>query len=59
MTKEETPQTNRPSPEMSSSEEAQLERAMTMARRGMQKYRNALKELAGLKGERPPADDKA
>lgn len=40
-------------------EEAHLARALAVARRGMRKYRDALKELAGLEAKRPPADDNA
>lgn len=39
--------------------EAHFARALDVARRGMRKYRKALKELAGLKAGRPPEEDAA
>lgn len=59
MTKEHTPKSDGPSAGAIPSQEAHLARALAVARRGMRKYRNALKELAGLKAEQPTADDSA
>lgn len=57
MNDEVIPQTDESCARPSPNQEAPFARAMDVARRGMRKYRNALKELAGVKAERPKVDD--
>lgn len=54
---EDTPRIDEPSSAASASREAHFARAMAVARRGMRKYRKALKELAGIKKAEQPRTD--